>query len=71
MFAASEFWVYEQDTPRFDLCAIAPENHEGYVDFMGWQYTFSTFEAMQALGAQVPSRGVFDLWLSGEPGRRG
>src|SRR3990167_137777 len=39
-FAASEFWVYEQETPRFDVNLVANQQTRAYADFWGWRYKF-------------------------------
>lgn len=37
-FAASEFWVFEDDTPRFDVYPLAGQTIQQHFDVWGWRY---------------------------------
>jgi len=64
MFKSSELWVFEQNTPRFDLYPVTglsgASTPQGYVEFFGFRY------ALQRLPAT--ERGVVDIWTQGWPG---
>lgn len=39
--AASEFWVWEDDTPLFDLYPpLSVQNPQGHVEFFGYRYSY-------------------------------
>ena len=41
---SSQFWVWENDTPRFNLIPLvnsAAHQLEAYIDFFGWMYDFT------------------------------
>lgn len=43
-FAASEFWVFKDETPRFDLIQAYSRQVEAYADFWGWRYHYVELE---------------------------
>ena len=59
LWAASEFFVFEDETPRFDLYPIAPTPaaREGYVDFYGWAFVLK----------KATSEPPISLWVNGRP----
>ena len=56
LFKASELFVYEDDTPRFDFYSLNV-TAECLVKFSGWRFKVR----------QIPSRGKVTLWVSGWP----
>ena len=64
MLKASEFFVFEQDTPRFDLYPVSglsgASTPQGYIEFFGFRY------ALQRLPGT--ERGMVDIWTQGWPG---
>ena len=64
MFKSSEFFVFEQNTPRFDLHPITglsgASTPQGYVEFFGFRYALE----------KLPNgeRGMVDIWMQGWPG---
>lgn len=74
-WAASEFFVWEQETPRFDLYPIlsGAGSLQGYLEFSGWRYSAYTFEKAREAGVLKspekggPERGMFDLWVNSWP----
>ena len=58
-WAASEFFVFEDETPRFDLYPLAPTAgaKEGYVDFYGWGFALK----------KATSAPPISLWVNGRP----
>lgn len=56
-FAASQFWVYQNDTPRFDLIQVGNRQVEAYVDFWGWKYHWQ----------RINERGAKNLRVNGWP----
>jgi len=64
MFKSSEFFVFEQNTPRFDIYPIngleGARASQGYVEFFGFRYALE----------RLPNgeRGMVDLWVQGWPG---
>jgi len=66
MFKSSEFFVFEQNTPRFDLYPetglSGASTPQGYVEFFGFRY------ALQRL--PEGERGMVDIWVQGWPGGR-
>jgi len=64
MFKSSEFFVFEQNTPRFDLYPVSglsgASTPQGYVEFFGFRYSLE----------RLPNgeRGMVDLWVQGWPG---
>jgi len=64
MFKSSEFFVFEQNTPRFDLYPLAglegARSAQGYVEFFGFRYALE----------RLPNgeRGMVDIWVQGWPG---
>lgn len=62
-WAASEFVVFEDETPRFDLYPTAPsESLPAHVDFYGWAYALKRFSPSQG-GAMPPAT----YWVNGRP----
>lgn len=57
-FASSQFWVYEEDDPRFDLI-FKNRDVPAYVDFWGFKYHFQDLPAGE--------RGAKNLRVSGWP----
>ena len=59
LWAASEFFVFEDETPRFDLYPLAPATgaREGYMDVYGWAFVLK--------GAT--SEPPVTLWVNGRP----
>jgi hypothetical protein len=55
-WAASEFFVYQQETPRFDLYSPA-QVAEAYMEFMGYKFFFK----------KIDSEGVTKLWVNSRP----
>jgi len=63
LFKASEFFVYEDDTPRFDLYSeVALDNSR--VKFSGWRFKVKELPK----GAPVPK---MTIWVSGWPSGAG
>jgi len=64
MLKSSEFLVFEQNTPRFDLHPITglsgASTPQGYIEFFGIRY------ALQRL--PNGERGMVDIWTQGWPG---
>jgi len=64
MFKSSEFFVFEQNTPRFDLYPESglsgASTPQGYIEFFGFRY------ALQRL--PNGERGMVDIWTQGWPG---
>jgi hypothetical protein len=64
MFKSSEFFVFEQNTPRFDLFPQAglsgASTPQGYVEFFGFRYALERLPAGE--------RGMVDIWVQGWPG---
>jgi hypothetical protein len=64
MFKSSEFFVFEQNTPRFDLYPLdgleGARTSQGYVEFFGFRYALE----------RLPNgeRGMVDMWVQGWPG---
>jgi hypothetical protein len=64
MFQSSEFLVFEQNTPRFDIHPITglagASDPQGYVEFFGIRYALE----------RLPNgeRGMVDIWVQGWPG---
>lgn len=59
-FAASEFFVYEDETPRFDIYKLnSIPSVEAHVTFVGYRYKFS----------KLPNgkNGMFDLYVNSWP----
>lgn len=56
MFAASEFFVYGDDTPRFDFYCVRAST-TSRVKFSGWRFRVR----------EIPGRGKKTLWISGWP----
>ena len=58
-WAASEFFVFEDETPRFDLYPLGPTTgaKDGYVDFYGWAFV------LKKATAEPP----ISLWVNGRP----
>lgn len=62
VFASSEFYVYENETPRFDLKVLnsgGAATTNGHIEFFGIRYKFTKLETGQ--------RGLFDLWVNDWP----
>ena len=61
---ASEIWVFEQNTPRFDLYPVSglsgASTPQGYIEFFGFRYALE----------RLPNgeRGMVDIWTQGWPG---
>ena len=64
MFKSSEFFVFEQNTPRFDLHPITglsgASTPQGYVEFFGFRYALEKLPNNE--------RGMVDIWVQGWPG---
>ena len=64
MFKSSEFFVFEQNTPRFDLFPESglsgASTPQGYIEFFGFRY------ALERL--PTGERGMVDIWVQGWPG---
>lgn len=58
-WAASEFFVFQDETPRFDLYPLGPTTaaRDGYVDFYGWGF------ALKKSLTEPP----MSLWVNGRP----
>lgn len=67
LWAASEFWVFEDQTPRFDFYRLAGVTVEMHIDFSGIRYAFETFATMQTRGITPPLRPAYDLWANAWP----
>ena len=59
LFSQSEFFYWEDTTPRFDLYS-APTATEASVLFTGWRFKLEP----------IPGRGTFELLVDGWPGSR-
>ena len=61
MWAASEFWVYEQETPRFDIYPLpnSTPRPQGHIEFMGWRYAFKRMK--------TGSKGAVPIWMNSWP----
>ena len=62
MFGASEFFVYENETPRFDLKVLTSSGSaatQGHMEFYGIRYKFTKLREGE--------RGLFDLWVNDWP----
>ena len=59
LWAASEFFVFEDETPRFDLYPMgtAAVVRDGYVDFYGWALVLK----------KTNLEPVVTLWVNGRP----
>ena len=59
LWAASEFFVFEDETPRFDLYPLAPAAaaRDGYVDFYGWAFVLK----------RTTDKPPVTLWVNGRP----
>ena len=59
LWAASEFFVFEDETPRFDLYPLGPTTgaKRGYVDFYGWAFVLK----------KATSEPPISLWVNGRP----
>jgi len=59
-WAASEFFVYQQDIPEFDLypfqSSLIPST-QGYLAFQGYRYIFKSIE----------TEGMVKIWVNGIP----
>ena len=64
MLKSSEFLVFQQNTPRFDLYPVTglsgASTPQGYVEFFGFRF------ALQRL--PNGERGMVDIWTQGWPG---
>jgi len=64
MLKSSEFLVFQQNTPRFDLYPVSglsgASTPQGYIEFFGFRY------ALQRL--PNGERGMVDIWTQGWPG---
>ena len=59
-FAQSEFFVYEDETPRFDFYPLGSgQNIQGYLEFHGFRYKFSKL--------QPGEKGILPLWVNSWP----
>ena len=60
LWAASEFIVFEDETPRFDIYPLAPvaAAREGYIDFYGYAFVLKK-------ATQPPP---ISIWVNGRPG---
>lgn len=56
-WAASQFWVYEAETPRFDIYRLAAHDTEMHLDFSGWRYQFTELPVNQ--------RGALNIRMNG------
>lgn len=58
-WAASEFFVFEDETPRFDLYPLGPTTgaKDGYVDFYGWAFVLK----------KATREPPISLWVNGRP----
>lgn len=59
--AMSQFWVWEDDTPRFSLYPlVAATSHqlEAYAEFFGWRYDFVKKDALTGAEKQAVEREV-------------
>mgnify|MGYP001591236590 CR=1 FL=1 len=58
-WAASEFFVFEDETPRFDIYPLGPTTggKRGYVDFYGWGFALK----------KALSEPPVSLWVNGRP----
>lgn len=69
----SQFWVWENQTPRFNMRQIMSLQYEGYLKFWGWKYLFTLSSQLQEPErSQVEARfarGDFRVFrLNGRPG---
>jgi len=64
MLKSSEFFVFQQNTPRFDLYPVSglsgASTPQGYIEFYGFRF------ALQRLPNS--ERGMVDIWTQGWPG---
>jgi hypothetical protein len=64
MLKSSEFFVFQQNTPRFDLYPVSglsgASTPQGYIEFFGFRF------ALQRL--PNGERGMVDIWTQGWPG---
>ncbi len=64
MFKSSEFFVFQQDTPRFDLYPESglsgASTPQGYIEFFGFRYALEKLPAGE--------RGLVDIWVQSWPG---
>lgn len=56
-FKASEFFVWQKDTPRFNLYAPAGDLATSRIIFNGWRYRVK----------QITTRAKISIWVSGWP----
>ncbi len=63
LWAASEFFVFENDTPRFDLYPLGPTTgaRRAHVDFYGWGF------ALKPILERPLVEPPISLWVSGRP----
>lgn len=66
MWAASEFFVYEQETPRFDIYpqSVSVPRPQGHIEFQGWRFAFRKL-GLDANGKQI--KGVLPIWVNSWP----
>lgn len=60
LFAGSEFFVLESETPRFDIFPFQPGPTQGHIDFYCWQYSLSK-------AADGQQAGIAKIWVGGWP----
>ena len=64
MFKSSEIWVFEQNTPRFDLYPVSglsgASTPQGYIEFFGFRYALERLPNGES--------GLVDILTQGGPG---
>jgi len=59
MWQASEFFVYEDETPRFDIypLSVSTPRPQGHIDFHGYRFALK----------KIATRGILPLWVNSWP----
>lgn len=66
MWQASEFWVYEDETPRFDFYAFtSAQDVQGHVDFYGYRYAFQAMDPTEPYYEEPKASIYVNSWPSG------
>ncbi len=66
MWAASELWIFEDETPRFDFIALSSAQVlNGHVDHYGWRYSYEVFTDEES-NKNPPKANIWvNSWPSG------
>ena len=66
MWAASEIWIFEDETPRFDFVTFkSAQMLQGHVDHYGWRYSYEIMEEGQDDYVEPKAHIWVNSWPSG------